>query len=511
MAHLINRLRFEARCSEEEQAFALRQSFARTLQPEIAAIVDAVCSEYVSDDEWLQIETLEIDLGGFSPQSFARDFSAVFRERFATELGKKLGAVTFEQRRASRRHSRLELFRHFMTRGTLPWWASETETNIDELVQELLAATPRRLRALLYECRENRPVWIRTALQLHGETQCAVISLVDELQNAEFQLLQWVKAFSTGDLRSGIANEILAAARSVLLFRAPEVIGVRENAAAVFQIFAAVVKEIAPAGSAALSEFMPSASNAPGPRIGETSGEAPHPAGMNAAADGGETKIPMPTAVSESVTPYYAEELIPEKLPASLLTDFLSMHAVDARQNGTEFSSGLEADGERRYVVRHSGIILAAPFFRNFFDACGLLDGTAWKNKQAQYQAMHLLKYLCTGSKKTPEYSLTLEKLCCGIAIEEPVPTAADLREQQLQEARDLLAALIGHWKALKNTSIGGLRETFLKRDGLLSTKHGGWLLQIERKTLDVLLDGIPWGYSTVALPWNDYLIHVEW
>ena len=70
---------------------------------------------------------------------------------------------------------------------------------------------------------------------------------------------------------------------------------------------------------------------------------------------------------------------------------------------------------------------------------------------------------------------------------------------------------MITHWSALKNTSIDGLREGFLKRDGLITKKENGWLLQVERKTMDVLLENIPWGYSTISLMWNDYLLTVEW
>jgi len=55
------------------------------------------------------------------------------------------------------------------------------------------------------------------------------------------------------------------------------------------------------------------------------------------------------------------------------------------------------------------------------------------------------------------------------------------------------------------------LRESFLKRDGILTLKENGWLLQVERKTLDVLIDSIPWGYSTIAFSWNERLIFVEW
>jgi hypothetical protein len=86
-----------------------------------------------------------------------------------------------------------------------------------------------------------------------------------------------------------------------------------------------------------------------------------------------------------------------------------------------------------------------------------------------------------------------------------------ELSEYETNEALVLLNAVIEHWKALRNTTPNGLRENFFKRDGILMKKEEGWLLQVERKTQDVLLDNIPWGYSTLILPWNPYLIHVEW
>ncbi|MFZ2405875.1 MAG: contractile injection system tape measure protein, partial [Methylobacter sp.] len=80
MMHHINRLRFELSCPEEEPAFKLRQSFAQTFQPEIIEVIDKICSEYVAEDEWLQIDVMDIDLGRFSPHLLDRDFAVVFRE-----------------------------------------------------------------------------------------------------------------------------------------------------------------------------------------------------------------------------------------------------------------------------------------------------------------------------------------------------------------------------------------------------------------------------------------------
>jgi hypothetical protein len=73
------------------------------------------------------------------------------------------------------------------------------------------------------------------------------------------------------------------------------------------------------------------------------------------------------------------------------------------------------------------------------------------------------------------------------------------------------LKAVITNWPKLKNTSVEGLRETFLKREGILTKKDNGWLLQVEKKTPDVLLESIPWSYSTLAFSWNNYIIFTEW
>ena len=461
--HLINRLRFEVRCPEEEQAFKLRQSFAQTFQPEIIEIIDKVCSEYVSEDEWLQIDTVEIDLGRFSPHMLARDFATVFREQFEKELAKKLNALTFEQRKASKEYSCMELFSHFMLQGTLPWWSNEAEVDINAIIQELYARTPRQLRAFFYDHRGNRFVWTRAAFQLNDEAKRAIISLFKELQDAETRLSKWAETYKTYDIRFNESTMILEAASGALLRHAPEIINDQEFEATISLIIDDVIKETAPGWTDDMK------------------------------------KMPEGASFEASIAPVTANALTTEASHTHKSSASLSPHE-DA-----------ETESEQRYVVRHSGMILLAPFFKKFFDACGLLDDMEWKNKDMQYQAVHLLKYLTTGSKKIPEYNLVLEKIICGMAVEEPIPLDVGLQEYQLDEVQALLASVIEHWKVLKNTSIDGLRETFLKRDGLITRKNDVWLLQVERKTLDVLLDSIPWGYSTVALPWNDYLIHVEW
>jgi hypothetical protein len=58
---------------------------------------------------------------------------------------------------------------------------------------------------------------------------------------------------------------------------------------------------------------------------------------------------------------------------------------------------------------------------------------------------------------------------------------------------------------------MAGLRETFLQREGKLQRTHDGWKLRVQRKTLDVLVDQIPWSISVVFHAWMPQPIHVTW
>ena len=88
----------------------------------------------------------------------------------------------------------------------------------------------------------------------------------------------------------------------------------------------------------------------------------------------------------------------------------------------------------------------------------------------------------------------------------------AAVAETTPRDLAALLSAVVGHWDALKNTGQEGLRETYIKRPGKISRRNDGdWLLQVESKSYDILLDRLPWGISMVRLPWMARMLRVEW
>ncbi len=127
-------------------------------------------------------------------------------------------------------------------------------------------------------------------------------------------------------------------------------------------------------------------------------------------------------------------------------------------------------------------------------------------------RAIHLLQYLATGRVGDMEHELALNKILCGVPLDQPLERQIRLTKKEKTEADGLLRAVIGHWSALGKTSIDGLRGTFLCREGKLSQKpNGTWLLQVEQQTVDLLLGKLPWIFSTIKLPWMQEMLTVEW
>jgi hypothetical protein len=110
-----------------------------------------------------------------------------------------------------------------------------------------------------------------------------------------------------------------------------------------------------------------------------------------------------------------------------------------------------------------------------------------------------------------PEYLLTLNKILCGLAVHTPVRRDIDLTQAEKDAVDGLIAAMIAHWKTVGNTSVRGMRESFLQREGRLRTKDGGWQLLVQSRAFDMLLDSLPWGFKIIRHAWMDCAVYVEW
>ena len=63
----------------------------------------------------------------------------------------------------------------------------------------------------------------------------------------------------------------------------------------------------------------------------------------------------------------------------------------------------------------------------------------------------------------------------------------------------------------MRNTSMRAFQESFLNRTGFIEKTEHEWILTVEERAYDILLDSIPWSYKLVRLPWMENILKVNW
>ncbi|HEY7809681.1 MAG TPA: contractile injection system tape measure protein [Allosphingosinicella sp.] len=170
--------------------------------------------------------------------------------------------------------------------------------------------------------------------------------------------------------------------------------------------------------------------------------------------------------------------------------------------------------GGRKIHVRNAGLVLAAPFLPQLFDGLGLLGEQGLgspRPEEALSRGVHLLQYLVDGRLDASEPALALNKLLCGADPADPVLASIEASANDLTICDSLLEAIVAHWPVMAGSSTAALQELFVQREGALVRTEEGWRVDVERKTVDVLRDAIPWGFSMILHPWMPELLKVDW
>ena len=168
------------------------------------------------------------------------------------------------------------------------------------------------------------------------------------------------------------------------------------------------------------------------------------------------------------------------------------------------------AEAEPIYIF-NAGLVLVAPYLPRLLEALGLIADNAFVDAAAVERGIGLLQFAASGGTDCPETELVLNKLLCGAELELPVAREIVLTDRERLTVEELLRAMIEHWSALGSTSIAGLRESFLQREGRLVHKQDAWHLLVEPRAFDMLLDRLPWSFATIKYSWMKEIVHVDW
>jgi hypothetical protein len=185
------------------------------------------------------------------------------------------------------------------------------------------------------------------------------------------------------------------------------------------------------------------------------------------------------------------EELMEEELPEE-------MEPTDTTDKQIQF-------------IDNAGLVLLAPFLPRLFTMMELTEDGKFKNREAQIKAIFLTQYAVFGDGEFPEYALQLNKILTNFKTGIPIPRKSVLNEEDKNTVDGMLQGVLQNWGRLTNTTPAGLQEGFLRREGRLEEQEDTYLLTIEAKAYDMLLDHVPWNFRTVKFSWMKKALQVKW
>jgi len=166
---------------------------------------------------------------------------------------------------------------------------------------------------------------------------------------------------------------------------------------------------------------------------------------------------------------------------------------------------------EGTIYIRNSGLVLLHPLLNTYFSRLDCLGPDGFAGEAARFRAVHLLQYLVNGTEEHPEQELALNKILCGMPVDEPLPLSVPLTEKEKEVSAELLNVVRMQWEKMKNTSTEGLQGAFLQRQGALMEAEDGWKLRVEQRVYDPLLETLPWGFGMIKLSWMKKILYTEW
>ena len=197
----------------------------------------------------------------------------------------------------------------------------------------------------------------------------------------------------------------------------------------------------------------------------------------------------------------------------SLLSSILkrSINSYDINSIDIISDNSITEDIKDSIYITNAGMIIIWPFLSTLCSKLGLLEGKTFIDDHSLQKAVLMLHYIVFGDEKFEESNLILNKILCGVSPDFFVDTSLRLNEMEKSIGDQLLNAVTKNWEKLNNTSVKGLRESFLQRAGVIKKTENNYTLTVETKPFDLLLKTIPWNIMMIQTSFMDSRLLVEW
>ena len=164
--------------------------------------------------------------------------------------------------------------------------------------------------------------------------------------------------------------------------------------------------------------------------------------------------------------------------------------------------------------ISNAGLVILFPFLPMLFMRLNMLsqDRRDFNSNESKVRAIFILQHLMASEdREYDEKDLFLNRLLINYPFNEPLPKRMELNQDELNTIDSLLEAAKTNWEKMRNTSMRGFQEAFLRRAGFIEKTERECVLTVEERAFDILLDSIPWSYKLVRLPWMENILKVNW
>ncbi|RGV47144.1 hypothetical protein DWW10_25300 [Bacteroides intestinalis] len=176
---------------------------------------------------------------------------------------------------------------------------------------------------------------------------------------------------------------------------------------------------------------------------------------------------------------------------------------------------GTEQYGDLKHIpIPNAGLVILFPFLPMLFMRLNMLsqDRRSFNSNESKVRAIFILQRLIANEdKEYDEKDLFLNRLLINYPSNESLPKRLELNQNELSTIDSLLEAAKANWEKMRNTSMRGFQEAFLRRAGFIEKTEREWVLTVEERAFDILLDSIPWSYKLIRLPWMENILKVNW
>lgn len=565
IAHKIHRQILDLQVAENKDTFALQTQFKNLYYDELLPIIEAELDRLSSSsNEVIQIDRLEIDLGKLILNA---QFDQTVKDRLVKALeeafypihsdyesGKTNGSLRLEisgdeveWRKETQNISSFEAFISFLETGSIPWGAvlknselsgSVAASRVHVLIEEILE---HKFHELVEYIKRNVS-YTRVQQRIYHHFS------LDQLKKLVVQSVSKDLGMSAKQL-TDLQKEILAIAGVTMVPNSREeraiwwsffliVSGIQSNSIrlnSVLPLFITLVKQEFRLANLSLSDFFAFIETQPqnatqillytakmGMDVPETIKRIRKLASKQASNQTKNADQTVSNLLAARRNVFQLNEILPvidndwflewnEMIQMETIVENEPKKEIFPIHDGkTHEKSASKILEEHGISVENAGLIILAYFLPHLFEHLGwIVDKKI--TEDALPKALSMTQFLVTGEEVVDEAALVLNKLILGIELDDPMTNDYVLTDEEKELGIDLVKNVINRWDALRSVSVEGFQQTFLIRDGIVYFRDNQYLLRVEKKTVDILMEKMPWSIGVIKLSWMPKMMITEW